>query len=177
MLEFGVEVAQSHPNELTDISNAALVEEFFLAALDLKQIDWAQVFLRAICQLFPNNVKTMRFLAMYYEGAANTFKAQEIYLEILENTPEDCSTMKRLISLYRNNDMPNDAISMLNKYLEINQIDEEAWLELCDIYLAKQNFTKAQFCYEELLLVNPTNYQHNLKYAEILYSLAIASNC
>jgi two-component SAPR family response regulator len=51
--------------------------------------------------------------------------------------------MKRLISLYRNNDMPNDAISMLNKYLEINQVDEEAWLELCDMYLAKQNFTKA----------------------------------
>jgi len=49
-------------------------------------------------------------------------------------------------------------------------------MELCDIYLSKQNFTKAQFCYEELLLVNPTNYQHNLKYAEILYSLAIASN-
>ena len=80
---------------------------------------------------------------MYYEGAANTFKAQEIYLEILENTPEDCSTMNRLISLYRNNDMPNDAVSMLNKYLEINQVDEEAWLELCDMYLAKQNFTKA----------------------------------
>jgi tetratricopeptide (TPR) repeat protein len=113
---------------------------------------------------------------MYYEAAANTFKAQEIYLEILESTPEDCATMKRLISLYRNNDMPNDAISMLNKYLEINQVDEEAWLELCDMYLAKQNFTKAQFCYEELLMVNPTNYQHNLKYAEILYSLAIGSN-
>jgi tetratricopeptide (TPR) repeat protein len=176
VLEFGVEVAQNDPNELADVANAGLIEEFFLSALDLKQIDWAQVFLRALCQMFPNNIKTMRFLAMYYEGAANTFKAQEIYLEILEGCPEDCSTMKRLISLYRNNDMPNDAISMLNKYLEINQVDEEAWLEMCDMYLAKQNFTKAQFCYEELLLVNPTNYQHNLKYAEILYSNAIASN-
>ena len=45
--------------------------------------------------------------------------------------------MKRLISLYKNNDLLNDAISMLNKYLEINQVDEEAWLELCDIYLMK----------------------------------------
>ena len=45
--------------------------------------------------------------------------------------------MKRLISLYRNNDLPNDAISMLNKYIEINQIDEDAWAELCDIYLNK----------------------------------------
>jgi len=51
------------------------MEEFFLAALDLKQIDWAQVFLRAICQVFPDNIKTMRFLGMYYEAAGSIFKA------------------------------------------------------------------------------------------------------
>jgi two-component SAPR family response regulator len=45
--------------------------------------------------------------------------------------------MKRLISLCRHNDMTNDAIAMLNKYLEINQVDEEAWVELCDMYLAR----------------------------------------
>lgn len=57
---------------------------------------------------------------MFYEAHNNTFKAQELYLEILEGTPEDSATMKRLISLYKNNDMVNDAIAMLNKYLEIN---------------------------------------------------------
>ena len=34
---------------------------------------------------------------------------------------------------------------------------------------------KAQFCFEELLGVNPINYQVNLKYAEILYSQALAT--
>ena len=90
----------------------------------------------------------MRFLAMYYEASGNTFKAQEIYLEIIESTPEDNQTMKRLISLYKNNDLVNDAISMLNKYLETNQCDDEAWLELCDIYLSRQNFSKAQYCFD-----------------------------
>lgn len=75
VLEFGIEVAQRDPNALVDVTNATLVEEFFLAALDLKQIDWAQVFLRAICQQFPNNVKTMRMLGMYYEASSNIFKA------------------------------------------------------------------------------------------------------
>ena len=83
--------------------------------------------------------------------------------------------MKRLISLYKNNDLLNDAIAMLNKYLEINQVDEEAWLELCDIYLNRQNFAKAQYCYEEILAVNPLNYQYNIRYAEILYSQAVAT--
>lgn len=50
VLDFGIETAQNYPSELTDVENAAIVEEFFLAALDLKQIDWAQIFLRAICQ-------------------------------------------------------------------------------------------------------------------------------
>ena len=77
------------PGKLQDVTLALLTEEFFLAALDLKQTDWAQVFLRAICILFPDNVKSMRLLGMYYEAMQNTFKAQEIYLEILEGTPQD----------------------------------------------------------------------------------------
>lgn len=109
----------------------------------MKQIDWAQVFLRAICSNFPDNIKTMRFLAMYYEAQGRKAKAEEIYLEILEQTPEDSSTLKRLISLHRYGDLPNDAITLLNKYINIHQVDEEAWVELCDMYLAKQNFQKA----------------------------------
>ena len=64
---------------------------------------------------------------------------------------------------------------MLNKYLEINQVDEEAWCELCDIYLSRQNFAKAAYCFEEVLSANPLNYQHNIKYAEIQYSNACAN--
>lgn len=79
----------------------------------------------------------MRLLAMFYEAHNNTFKAQELYLEILEGTPDDSATMKRLISLYMNNDLVNDAIAMLNKYLEVNQVDEEAWMQLCDVYLCR----------------------------------------
>ena len=48
-----------------------------------------------------------------------------------------------------------DAIYTLNKYLEVNQVDEEAWLELADLHLSKQNYPKAQYCLEELLTVNP----------------------
>jgi hypothetical protein len=39
--------------------------------------------------------------------------------------------------------MVGDAIFVLNKYLLVNQSDEEGWLELCDIYLSRQNFVKA----------------------------------
>ena len=52
----------------------------------------------------------------------------------------------------------------------MNQDDVEAWTELSDIYLSKQNFTKALFCYEEIIANMPKNYLINLRYAETLYS-------
>lgn len=73
--------------------------------------------------------------------------------------------------MYRDNDMLNEAITLLNQYLEVNSMDSDAWTELSDIYLTKQNYQKAQFCYDEILSNNPHNYMMNLKYAEILYSL------
>lgn len=58
----------------------------------------------------------------------------------------------------------------------MNQEDVEAWLELADIYVSKQNFTKALFCYEEMLIIMPKNYLINLRYAETLYSSARATD-
>jgi cytochrome c-type biogenesis protein CcmH/NrfG len=62
------------------------------------------------------------------------------------------------------------AIDLLNKYLETNQEDAEAWAELADIYLKNQCYAKAAFCYEEIVLKEPKNYLVNLRYAEILYA-------
>ena len=41
VLEFGINLAQTDPNALKSEANASLIEDFFLAGLDLKQIDWA----------------------------------------------------------------------------------------------------------------------------------------
>ena len=68
ILEVGIFIAQHYPTKLADITFVAFTEEFFLAALDLKQITWAELFLRSICKLFPDNIKSMRLLAMFYEA-------------------------------------------------------------------------------------------------------------
>lgn len=49
-------------------------------------------------------------------------------------------------------------------------------MELADIYVHMQNFTKALFCYEEMLVTMPKNYLINLRYAETLYSSARAND-
>lgn len=48
--------------------------------------------------------------------------------------------------------------------------DSEAWQELSELYLAEQDFAKAAFCFEELLLHNPHNHLLYQRYAEIKYT-------
>lgn len=121
---------------------------------------------------YPKAIKTMRMLAMFYEMQGEVAKAQEILLDMISEDPSDGQTVKRLVSLYRDMNMETQAIQVLNKHIEMNQENSEAWIELADIYLQKQNFTKALFCYEELLMHQPKNYIVNLRYAETLYSSA-----
>lgn len=56
---------------------------------------------------------------------------------MIDEYPEDKQTIKRLVALFRDMDMMGQAIAVLNKYIEVNQDDIEAWTELADIYLSK----------------------------------------
>ena len=79
----------------------------------------------------------MRMLAMFHESAQDHEKAKMIYSELLQINPNDFQTLKRLISHERDKGNATEAINLLNKYLEVNQQDAEAWNELTDIYLSK----------------------------------------
>lgn len=50
------------------ISDMYLVEEFFMAACELKELQWAQFFLQMIRVRFPKSVKAMRLLGVLYEA-------------------------------------------------------------------------------------------------------------
>ena len=76
-------------------------------------------------------------LAQFYEAKGEPDKAQEILLDLLLSDQTDSQTLKRLVSLYRDTDIESEAIQVLNKFIEMNQEDVEAWLELADIYLSK----------------------------------------
>ena len=48
--------------------------------------------------------------------------------------------------------------------------DTEAWMELTDLYISEQDFAKAAYCMEELLLHNPHHHLYFQKYADIKYT-------
>ena len=45
--------------------------------------------------------------------------------------------------------------------------DFDAWMELCDLYLHLQDYEKAAFCMEELIMSNPHNHLFHQRYAEV----------
>ena len=61
-----------------------MVEEFFYAAVQLKQYDWAEVFLKIIRHFHPQSVKSMRLLGVFYESQLSIEKALNIYHELME---------------------------------------------------------------------------------------------
>lgn len=77
------------PSYLNDTEFAHCLEHIFVAALDLKLLDWSELFLKALCNLFPNSAKSIRFLGMWHEAKGETLKAQEIYQELMESCPSD----------------------------------------------------------------------------------------
>lgn len=49
--------------------------------------------------------------------------------------------------------------------------DQEAWNELCSLYLAEGDYTKAAFCMEEVLLHNPHSHLIHQRLADIRYTM------
>lgn len=48
--------------------------------------------------------------------------------------------------------------------------DTEAWQELSELYVNEQDFSKAAFCVEELILHHPHNHLLHQRYADIRYT-------
>lgn len=49
--------------------------------------------------------------------------------------------------------------------------DQEAWHELCSLYLTEGEYSKAAFCMEEVLLHNPHSHLIHQRLAEIRYTM------
>lgn len=60
---------------------------------------------------------------------------------------------------------------LLVEYLDTYMADKEAWAQLADIYISKQQYSQAAFCLEELLVLEPHNPFRHYQYASVLYTI------
>lgn len=115
----GIEYVKLIGNKV-DPSQMYLIEEFFLASLEMKAFDWADFYFSIIKVQFPKSVKVTRLCGMYHEAKDEGAKAKDIYIELINNEPSDAQTVKRLVTLLRDSGLTNDALEVLNNYVRVN---------------------------------------------------------
>jgi len=147
-----------------------VMEQVFLAAVELGADDWRNYCLKQLTNKFPSSLRVERLKGLYQESLGSWNEAKNIYKKILADKPEDTPTQKRLIAMCKQQGRPAEAIEEINKYLDTFSTDPEVWHELAELYIEAGSLPRAVFCFEELIVSNPRSMYHILTYAELLYS-------
>ncbi|KAL4377314.1 hypothetical protein GQ457_02G034660 [Hibiscus cannabinus] len=153
-----------------------LYEQVAIAAMDCQCLDVAKDCIKALQKKFPESKRVGRLNGMLLEAKGSWGEAEKAYSSLLEDNPLDQVIHKRRVAMAKAQGNISGAIESLNKYLEIFMADHEAWRELADIYVSLQMYKQAAFCYEELILSQPTVPLYHLAYADVLYTLGGLEN-
>lgn len=176
------EIADLGENLLKDYSSKlgdetwVLLEQVCIASFDCNRLQLAERCLEALEKQFPKSKRVMKLRGMLYEADGQYDLANRIYDELLEADPANLQVQKRKIAMLKEQNKIEETIAQLNKYLEDFLGDQEAWMELCELYIRQQEFSKAAFCMEELILSHPHNHLYHQRYAEIHYTIGHQEN-
>ncbi|CAA3010399.1 ER membrane complex subunit 2 [Olea europaea subsp. europaea] len=153
-----------------------LYEQVAVAAMDCQHLDLAKDYIKVLAEKFPESKRVGRLEALLLEAKGLYEEAEKAYSSLLEDNELDPVIHKRRVALAKAQGNISGAIELLNKYLEIFMADHDAWRELAEIYVSLQMYKQAAFCYEELILSQPTMPLYHLAYADVLYTFGGVEN-
>ncbi|GER46292.1 ER membrane protein complex subunit 2 [Striga asiatica] len=153
-----------------------LYEQVAVAAMDCQRLDLAKEYVKVLQKKFPESKRVGRLEAMSLEAQGKLAEAEKAYSSLLEENQFDQVIHKRRVAIAKAEGNLSQAIEWLKKYLEIFMADHDAWRELAEIYISLQMYKQAAFCYEELILSQPTIPLYHLAYADVLYTLGGLEN-
>ena len=183
---FGTHLLQHHASSLAhDVW--AMYEQVFVALLqyapakgaladdvDKEEMRLAQQYVATLATQFPDSLRVKRLEGMLWEATGEHKEAMEVYDGILKEDEHHLGAIKRQIAVCRARGRPAEAVKRLNEYLTTFSSDHEAWLMLHELYLGAQQYKRASFCVEELVLINPMSYLYHLRAGEITYTQGIS---
>ncbi len=154
-----------------------LYKKLFFIHLELKNYKEAMNILVKLLKEFGRDKKLLR---MYGEESEIDPKGGDIpmrqYKSMMINDQNDNESIKKYIFFMKlsidlnNKQTINDYIELWNLYLEVYMNDPDAYNELAQIYLMVNEYDKAIFCLEELLLHSPNDYKVLNKIGDIYCS-------
>jgi len=144
--------------------------------MDCQRLDVAKDCIGVLSKQFPGSTRVARLEALLFEAKGEWTEAERAYALILENNPFDQIVHKRKIAIAKAQGDMSIVVDYLNKYLELFMADHDAWRELAETYVFLQMYKQAAFCYEELILAQPTIPLYHIAYAEVLYTMGGLEN-
>lgn len=140
--------------------------------MDLHDSELIKECLTVLYKKFGQSLRVQRLKIMAnLERKERYDEALKNYDSLIKKDETNCNLYKRKISLLIAQKKLPEAAKELSEYLKKFMNDTEAWLELSNIYITEQEYYKAAFCIEELILTNPHNHLYYQKYAEIHYTI------
>ena len=159
------------------IEENVLLKKLFFIHLELKNYQPA---LNIVIKLIKSFGKDRQLLRMYGEESEIDPKGSEIplrqYKVMMLNDQNDKESIKKYIMFMKssvdlkNKQTINDYIELWNQYLEVFMNDPDGYNELSQVYLMVNEYDKAAFCLEELLLHSPNDYKILNKLGDIYTS-------
>ena len=159
------------PDQLGD-EKWMVLEQVAVASMDMNRADILHRCLITLIEKFgASSLRIRRLQAMRLEMEEKWDDALEVLDAIIEEDVSNSSARKRKIAIWKAQGETDRAVRELVKYLAVFMSDQEAWLELSELYLSEQDYGKASYCVEELLLHNPHNHLYHQRLAEIRYTM------
>jgi tetratricopeptide (TPR) repeat protein len=113
-----------------------ILEQVFKSALHCSKHALARECLDQLEKQFKTTSRRVTTLnAMHYESIGEFEKADDIYSTLLEDNETDAIVRKRQISLLKEQNQIREAISELNSYLELYQVNPPASIRFFLIYI------------------------------------------
>ncbi|CAM9970486.1 unnamed protein product, partial [Ectocarpus sp. 13 AM-2016] len=146
-------------------------EQMVTAALDSGDVPTAHEHLQVLTRKFPGSQRVRRLEGMRCEAEGSFAAAAAIYEEMVEANPANSLARKRQVAVLIAKGDTAGAVKALNGYLAEFAADGEAWLQLAKLHIGALNYAAAAFCYEELVLVAPSDHVVHCRLGEVYYTM------
>lgn len=153
-----------------------ILEQVFMAALDCGRIKLAEDCIRVLMSEFPESLRVMKHRALLLEALERYDDALDVLESIIKKDETNPAPRKRKVAILKAKGQIGDAIKELCDYLKKFMSDQEAWHELCNLYLMEGDYSKASFCMEEVLLHNPYSHLIHQRLGDIRYTMGGMEN-
>jgi len=153
-----------------------IIEQAFTAALDCGLWNIAEECLAMLQAEFAGSLRVKKYNSMLLEALERFDDASDVLNSVINIDGTNAASRKRKTAICMSQGRYGEAIKELCEYLKMFMSDQDAWHQLCNLYLSELDFSKANFCMEELLLHNPYSHFINQKIADIRYSAGGTEN-